>query len=51
MIVADIVYVDMSRNIADAPSRGESPYPLFDRLTRAFDLPYELEGLFVRGDW
>jgi hypothetical protein len=51
MILTDIVYVDTSLNIADAPSGGESPYPLSDRLTRAFDLPYELEDLFVRGDW
>jgi hypothetical protein len=51
MIVTDIVYVDTALNIADAPSRGESPYPLSDRLTRDFDLPYELEDLFVRGDW
>jgi hypothetical protein len=51
MIVTDIVYVDTSLNIADAPSRGESPYPLSDRLSRNFDLPYELEGIFIDGDW
>jgi hypothetical protein len=51
MIVTDIVYVDTSLNIADAPSRGEYPYPLPNRLTHDFDLPYELEGLFVHGNW
>jgi hypothetical protein len=51
MIDTDIVYVDTALNIADAPSRGESPYPLSDRLTRSFDLSHELADLFVRGDW